>query len=35
MIEVSVLQLYIAQKKPAHYALVWIISNVGLLALLN
>ncbi|AUL73180.1 hypothetical protein ATS72_006035 [Pseudoalteromonas sp. 13-15] len=29
------LQVYFAQKKPAHYALVWIISNVGLLALLN
>ncbi|MBW4968091.1 hypothetical protein KZZ04_17220 [Pseudoalteromonas sp. CR1] len=29
------LQVYFAQKKPAHYALVWIISTVGLLALLN
>jgi hypothetical protein len=29
------LQVYFAQKKPAHYALVWVLSNIGLLALLN
>ncbi|WP_368485453.1 DUF6136 family protein [Pseudoalteromonas sp. SD03] len=30
-----VLQVYLAQKKPAHYALVWLISTGLLLALLN
>ena len=29
------LQVYFAQKKPAHYALVWIVFTAGLLALLN